>query len=96
MPLPAFLAPVVGFAFREVVIKFLVLTAIFVVVADLMPFVLGKVLPFANVTSLNALFSQIPPGVWYFIDFFRIDVGLPLLISAWVARFLIRRTPVIG
>ena len=96
MPLPAFLAPVVGFAFREVVIKFLVLTAIFVAVVELMPFVLGKVLPFANAGNLTVLFSQIPPGVWFFIDFFRIDVGLPLMISAWVARFLIRRTPVIG
>jgi hypothetical protein len=30
------------------------------------------------------------------LRFFRLDFGVPLIISAYVSRFLIRRLPVIG
>jgi hypothetical protein len=35
-------------------------------------------------------------GVWWVLDLFNLSYGVPLLISAYVARFLIRRLPVIG
>jgi hypothetical protein len=34
--------------------------------------------------------------VWYFLDLFNVTAGIPLLLSAWVTRFIIRRMPVIG
>jgi hypothetical protein len=52
--------------------------------------------PFLGVTSLNTAFGGVNTGDWYFLDFFALDYGLPLMISAVVARFLIRRLPVIG
>jgi len=81
---------------RAVVIKFVVLTAVVAVVAFLVPLVVGWIAPFLLPTSLTSAFSAVPSSVWFFLDFFRLDFGLPLLISAVVTRFLIRRLPVIG
>jgi hypothetical protein len=92
----AILWPIVSWIFREVVIKFVILGALFVVVAELMPIVIGWITPFVSTTALNGAFALIPSSGWYFFDLFKLDVGFPLLISAAVYRFLIRRIPLIG
>jgi hypothetical protein len=81
---------------RGVVVKGVAATAIFGVVALLVPFVVDKIAPFISTTSLAQSFSNLSPSVWFFLDLFRLDYGLPLMISAAVARFLIRRLPLIG
>lgn len=96
MPLPVFLAPVVTFLLREVIIKFFVMAVLFVVIAELMPLVVNYLVGFVNPGGLTSIFSAIPSGVWFFWDAFRLDVGIPLYISAHVARFSIRRVPVVG
>jgi hypothetical protein len=40
--------------------------------------------------------SAIPGGVWWWLEIFAFDYGVPLVISASVAAFVIRRLPVIG
>lgn len=96
MPIPVLFAPVLAFLLREVVVKFMVMAVFFVVLTELMPLIIGFVAPFILPESLSSAFSSIPAGVWFFWDAFRFDVGIPLFISAYVARFSIRRTPVIG
>jgi hypothetical protein len=96
MLLAPIVAPILGFLFREVAVKFLVFTAIFALVALLVPKVVSYLMPFIGVSSLSSAFSGLGGGVWFFLDFFNLAFGIPLLISAWVARFLIRRMPVIG
>lgn len=96
MAFPLLLAPLVTWIFRAVVIKFVVFTAIFALVAFLVPKVVGYLGSFINPGGLTSAFSAVSPGVWFFLDFFQLSYGVPLLISAWVARFLIRRLPVIG
>lgn len=86
----------VSWLFRQVVIKFVVMAVIFIVVAELTPLVIEHLGSFVSPGGLTAAFSGIPAGVWYFLDFFALDVGLPLMISAHVSRFLIRRIPIIG
>jgi len=39
---------------------------------------------------------QLPSGIAWFLGAFEIPLGLTILSSAWVIRFLIRRLPVIG
>lgn len=78
------------------VVKFVVFGGIFVLVDFLVPMVIDLVGGFAGVGSLNSAFSVVSSGVWYFLDFFHVDFGVPLLISAYVSRFLIRRLPVVG
>ena len=92
----AFLAPVVTWIFRAVVVKFLVLTAVFAVMAVVIPVAISFLAPFLGVGSLNSAFGGIDSGVWWFLDFFALDYGIPLMISAAITRFLIRRLPMIG
>lgn len=93
-------APIVASALswllREVVLKFVIMAVLFAVVSELMPLVLGYVAPFIAPAGLTDVFRQIPPGVWFFWDAFRLDYGIPLMLSALVARFCIRRLPVVG
>lgn len=88
--------PVVEWIFRTIVIKFVVMAALFAVVGLLVPYVVGFVTSFLNVDGLSMAFANLPAGVWYFLDYFQVSFGVPLLISAYVSRFLIRRMPVIG
>ena len=100
MPLPLALSGVIGSALswlvKGVVIKALVMGVVFVVVAELTPLVIDYLGNLISPGGLTTAFSGIPPGVWFFLDFFALDFGLPLIMSAQVARFLIRRIPFIG
>lgn len=96
MALPALIAPVVSWIFREVVIKFVVMSSLFALITLLVPVAVNYLTPWLNTGSLSSAFSGIPGSVWFFLDFFAINYGAPLMISAYVTRFLIRRLPVIG
>lgn len=96
MAFPVLLAPLVTWIFRDVVVKFFVFTAVFALVAFLVPKAIAYLGSFINPGGLTSAFSAVAPGVWFFLDFFQLGYGLPLVISAYVARFLIRRLPIIG
>ncbi len=96
MPLAALLWSVVTWLLREVILKFIIMGFVFLLVVELTPLVISALGSFINPTGLTSSFSSIPPGVWFFLDFFALDVGIPLLITAHVSRFVIRRIPFIG
>ncbi len=81
---------------RAVVVKAVVFTAIFAAVLILVPVVISYLGGFVSSGGLNSAFGNLSGGVWFFLDSFNIAYGLPLVISAWVSRFLIRRLPVVG
>jgi hypothetical protein len=82
-----------GFVVRGVVVKFVLFTALFYVTSEFLVFLTSR-LPDAS--SLNGAFGSFSAGVWYFLDYFGFSYGFPLLLSAWVLRFMIRRIPFIG
>lgn len=86
----------VTWIFRAVVIQFIVMAVILVIVTQLMPIVINYVQSFVNPGTLSGVFGALDPSVWFYLDFFALDVGVPLIFSAYVARFLIRRIPFIG
>ena len=96
MPILAFLAPLLNWIFRGIVIKFVLMTGLFALMTVLVPLAIGYIAPFLGVATLNSAFTGLDPGVWFFLDFFALGYGVPLMISAYVTRFLIRRLPVIG
>lgn len=84
---------VLGFIFRQLVVKFVVLFSLYFVIQTFVS-VLGSFLP--NVSNLNGAFGGIAAGTWWFLDLFAFSQGLPLVVTAFAYRFLIRRIPVIG
>ncbi len=83
---------VLGWLLRSVLIKFVVMFALYWVIKEF-SVVLLSLLP---TIGFGDTFAVLSPGVWFFLDFFQIPVGAPMLLSAFVTRFLIRRIPVIG
>jgi hypothetical protein len=81
------------FVFTKVIVKFLVIFAIFFVISAFTT-VLGSFLP--ETSMLDGAFSNIPSGVWYFLNLFAFSSGAKLIITAYAYRFLIRRIPLIG
>lgn len=81
---------------RGVVLKFIFMAGLFGVMAVVVPILISYVAPYILPASLTGAFQNQSAAVWFFVDFFSLGYGLPLMISAFVTRFLIRRLPVIG
>lgn len=92
----AILWPIFSWFLREVIVKFVVFAAIFLVLSLFVPMAVSYLGPWLGSSSLTNSFAGLSSGVWFFLDFFNLAYGVPLLISAFVTRFLIRRLPVIG
>jgi hypothetical protein len=87
---------VVGWIVREVVIKFIVIAAIYAALVVVAPMVVEYAGSFVSASSLDSAWGALPAGLWYFLDWFRVGLGAPVVISAYLARFMIRRVPMIG
>ncbi len=87
---------VFGWLLRGAQIKFVLFTVIAALFTFLMSFVLPQIVDFISPSGLNAAFSSVDPRIWYFINLFNLTAGLPLIISAYVSRFIIRRLPFVG
>jgi len=73
------------------------MAVLFLLLSLLVPMALSFLMPFlVSPATLDQLFNSFPSGVWYFWNIARLDFGLPLMISAIISRFLIRRLPVVG
>lgn len=84
-----------GFVFKSVLIKFVLFFGLFFVVTEFVQVLAdSSLLPKAS--DLNGVLVGIPSGVWFFLDLFNFSLGLPMVISAMVTKFIIRRIPVIG
>lgn len=84
-----------GWIFRGVVIKFVILSAIYYVVVFIAEQVLGQ-LDISPVQGLENSFNSLGPSILYFMGVFRLDVGIPLILGAMLTAFIIRRLPIIG
>lgn len=82
-----------GFLLRSVLVKFVVFFGLFFITTEFIALVV-PLLPGA--ASLTQAFAAQAPGVWYFLDLFKVGVGVSACLSAFVTRFIIRRIPVIG
>jgi len=81
------------FLVRSILVKFAVYFALFFITTEFIA-VISDMLPTGS--DLSTALGGVPADVWYFIDLFNVSAGIPLLLSAWVTRFVIRRIPVIG
>lgn len=84
---------VLGWIVRSVLVKFVAFFALFFITTE---FVVLIVPMLPGATALQQAFSIQAPGIWYFLDLFKIGFGISACLSAYVTRFIIRRIPVIG
>lgn len=82
-----------AFVFRQVVVKFVILFALYFSVSAFTS-ALGEFIP--SPSAISGPLSGIASGTWWFLDLLGFSQGAPLVVSAMVYRFLIRRIPVIG
>jgi len=92
--LVSFLWTGVGWVFRAIVVKFGFYTALFLFVSEGIPFLVSSL--GLNFSAVGAAFDNISPLASYFMGLVRLDIGIPMLISAHATAFTIRRLPVIG
>lgn len=93
--MPAFIGAMLGWIFQAIVVKFVVFTAIFLLISLSIPIVLSTILPVgaSGDGGLQALFSALPGGIWYFLHWAQIPIGFSILLTAYTTRFIIRRIP---
>lgn len=87
--------PIVTWLLRDVVIRFVLFSAILAGFTLVMGWLLGQLEGFSPQAVKDA-FAGLPAGIKYFLVLFQFDVGIPMLLSAMVTRFVIRRLPMIG
>lgn len=83
------------FIFTGGIIKFVLFTVLYFIVTELGSLVMAKI-DTSGMSSIGSLVSGLPADVLFFLGVFRLDVGLPMVIAAFVLRFAIRRLPIIG
>ncbi|MBT9540265.1 DUF2523 domain-containing protein [Thiobacillus sp.] len=82
-----------AFVFRSIVVKFVIMFAAWFLAVEL----IGALVAYVPSTSaIVAAMGQFPPLLWYLLDLIRIDIGIPLMLSAMSTKFLIRRLPFVG
>lgn len=77
-------------------IKFVILTAIYWLMMKLYEIaksVLGNTDWF---TGLPAKIQSLPSDFLFYLQLFKLDVGLPMIFAAYLIAFAIRRLPIIG
>jgi hypothetical protein len=86
---------VLGWIFRGVIVKFSILSAVYYVIVWIANEVFS-VLDISPLTNLESTINTVPASLLYFLGVFRLDVGLPMILSAMLVGFIIRRLPIIG
>ena len=85
-----------GFVFKGIVAKFFVFFALFFITTEYIPVVIELFIPENLRVNFQTLFNNLPSDMWYFLELLKVPFGVTLFISAMLARFIIRRIPVIG
>jgi hypothetical protein len=91
----ALLTSIFGWMFRTVLIKFILFSALFLVVSEFASYLTTKI-SILTPDTLNASLSAFTPTMWYFVDLTMLQVGFPMVVSAYLLRFAIRRIPFLG
>lgn len=84
-----------AFLVRSVIVKFAVFFGLFFITTEFMQVLVSSGL-FPSAGGISSSLGAVPAGVWYFLDLFNVSAGIPLVLSSYATRFIIRRIPVIG
>jgi len=79
---------------RSILVKFVVFFGLFYITTEFMGVIVPSLLP--NSQSIFSAMSSLPPSMAYFMNIMQVPLGMSMIFSALVTRFIIRRIPVIG
>ena len=71
-------------------------TFVFGAMGGLITLAISFIPDFVSMAGLNSFTFTFPPSIWYFIDLVKIEFGITTMLTALVARFILRRIPFIG
>jgi hypothetical protein len=86
----------VRFFFESVFFKLMLASVFFFSITFVSGLLSELVADYLKLDSLSTLFNGLDQGVQYFIGLAALDVGFPLILSAYATAFMIRRLPFIG
>ncbi|ENE8565375.1 DUF2523 domain-containing protein [Salmonella enterica] len=89
----AALGEMLVFIFRQIVVKFVLFTVMYLLLTELVPLLTSHLPDGANVSQL---FNSLPSAVLWFLHITAFDVTFPMIIVALFTRFFIRRIPFLG
>jgi hypothetical protein len=81
--------------FRLGTIKFVVFGALSLLLAPLMELLMGLITG-SGLDQIPSLVQSLPAGILFYLQVFRLDVGIPMIVAAMLTKFFIRRLPVVG
>jgi hypothetical protein len=84
-----------GWIVSGTVVKFVVFAGLSYVIAAVVAVIADKV-DFEGMSGIGGLLSDLPNDFLFYIGLFRLDLGIPMIIAAYVVRFGIRRLPIVG
>lgn len=90
-----FLYSAVGWLFKAVLMKGLLFAVFALITAEFMKYLVGHI-PGMDGGTISSQIGGLGSGVLYLLGMLKVDVGLPIIVGAYVARFCIRRIPFIG
>ncbi|EIM1059102.1 DUF2523 domain-containing protein [Salmonella enterica] len=89
----AALTEILMFVFKQIVVKFVLFTMLFLMLTQFAP-LLTAYLP--NGAKVSELISSLPSSILWFLNLCAFDITFPMIIVAYFTRFFIRRIPFIG
>ncbi|RYY01724.1 MAG: DUF2523 domain-containing protein [Gammaproteobacteria bacterium] len=84
-----------GWLIQSVLLKFISFTILYLIVSSFATYLMSKLTEFSPDSIFGGLYS-LSSGTWYFLYITAFEQGLPMLLSASILAFSIRRLPVIG
>lgn len=84
---------ILGWLARSVLVKFVLYFGLFFVTTEFIQEILS-LLPTSG--ALSQAFNAIPSSMWWLMDMMQFNTGVPMVVSAYLTRFILRRIPIIG
>ncbi|MBC5049076.1 MULTISPECIES: DUF2523 family protein [Klebsiella] len=81
------------FLIKGTVVKFIFFSAIAYFIIDMVPYIITF---FIGGNVLYGIFDSIPSGILFFLNIVDFKTCFQIVLSAYTARFVVRRLPVVG
>jgi hypothetical protein len=86
----------VRFFFESVFFKLMLAAVFFFAISFVSGLLANLLTDYLKLDAISSLFGSLDASIKYFLGLAALDTGFPLILSAYVTAFMIRRLPFIG